>query len=93
MKTRCNCGGKISPNMDKIGTVLGGGLLVTAIAAAFGLGGGWLALGAATLGGNAMARTLLQAKVRLVQQSQRMGDFFKCDRCGRGVGVIEAFDG
>ncbi len=86
-----HCQGEVEANMEKIGTVIGGGVAITIIAAFFGLGGGWLALGAATLGGSSIAKILLRAKMQLLKHSQQLGGFFVCTQCKRNVPVGEAF--
>jgi hypothetical protein len=94
LHTTCKaCGGKVTFNEAKLTTVIGGGILITAIAAAFGLGGGWLALGGAALGGSTIANVLLRAKLQLAKHSSQLGGVFRCSRCGRDVPVLEVFAG
>ena len=92
LKTKCvSCGSQITPNMDKLTLVLGGGAVIAVIAAAFGLaGGGFIALGTAMLGGSTVARYLLQAKMRLLRESGGMA-LFKCSGCGRDAPIAEIF--
>lgn len=85
------CNGMIVPNMEKIGKVLGGTAAITAIAAIFGLGGGWIALTTAAWG-SVVARILLHAKIALVKESQKWGSFFYCKECKADFGIIEIFD-
>lgn len=91
MTTKCGCGGRITPNMDKLKTVLRDGVLIAVIAAAFGLGGGWLSLFAAAWGGSKVAHYLLRAKIALLKERSKHS-FFKCSRCDREVSVQEVFE-
>ena len=87
-----HCNGKISPNKDKIGLVFGGGILISAIAMIFGLtGGGIIVLAKAALGGSALARHLLKAKLKLMQTAGEKC-FFICDQCKTQIAVKTVWD-
>ena len=77
--------------MEKLKIALRNWALIAVIAAAFGLGGGWLALGAAALGGSMAAKYILRVKMALYREGNQFS-FFKCSRCGRKVSVQEVFE-
>lgn len=90
IESKC-CKSKVNINEAKVELVVGGGLGLMVVAALFGLGAGWLALLAAAGGGSSIARTLLQAKVKLAQNAQNMGAYFHCSKCHHEVSIIDVF--
>ena len=90
MKINCPyCNSKVSINGEKVGLVIGGTGVITAFAliAGFGLGG-WIGLASATLGGSAVARSLLQQKIILIQKSESLGGYFKCSECKKTIPIM-----
>lgn len=90
IKSKC-CHSKVNINEEKVKLVVGGGVGLMVVAALFGLGAGWLALLTAAGGGSTIARTLLQAKVKLTQNSQNMGAYFHCSKCHGDVSIVDVF--
>jgi DNA-directed RNA polymerase subunit RPC12/RpoP len=92
MDVKCrHCSGKVTMKADKILLAVGGAAIMVPLAAAFGLKAGLIALICAAWGGNANAARLLQLKLRLMKESQRLGSFFHCSQCGKDAGIEEVF--
>jgi ssDNA-binding Zn-finger/Zn-ribbon topoisomerase 1 len=85
------CQSMIKPKWSKVAVALGGTAAMIPLAAIFGLKAGLLALFAASLKGNRQASELLRIKIRLMQQSERMGSFFVCSNCRRDASVHEVW--
>lgn len=92
MSVTCShCGGNVTMKPEKLMIVIGGSVIMAPLAAAFGLKAGQIALLAAAWGGNANASRLLQLKMQLMKQSNKLGSFFHCTVCHKDATVEEVF--
>ncbi|MHC5539971.1 hypothetical protein ACYOEI_17260 [Singulisphaera rosea] len=83
------CGGRVKPKTKKVATVLGGTAMVMAAGAVMGVSTGWLALLAAAWSGSRDATKIIHMKIKLMQESQKLGSYFVCSGCGRDVDILE----
>lgn len=90
--TCTNCSSKrIAIKQEKVFLGVLGSVVLIPIAAAFGLKAGLIALFIAACKGNANAANLLRVKLKLMQESQRLGSFFYCEDCKRDLSLEDVF--
>ena len=82
-----DCGCDIKPNMEKLKVIAGTTAAIAAIGAVTCTPIGWWAL----LGGASTPQVqyMIRLKMMAWKASDRAGGYFKCDGCGRDVGIGE----